>query len=243
MKDTTKKRRQRLLGTNAKTLKSEKTGALVASHQLSPATESIPFGGVHMCAEASDGCMGGCLKHAGYNVMKTHLSARVRRTLYWLRQPEQYHHQLNKELQAHARKAERLNLEAWARPNTLSDQPELAIRCCEDNPDMNFYDYTKRLKWWIKNLHRQPSNYFLVLSRSETNHDRWLQLMNTNKWVGAVVFDGPMPSTWHGFPVVDGTTDDSVWLSPPGTIRGLKLIGTNEAKQKARDSGFAIITN
>ena len=243
MKDTTKKKRQRLLGTNAKTQKSEKTGALVASHQLSPATESIPFGGVHMCAAASDGCMGGCLKNSGMNVMPTHLSARVRRTLYWLRQPEQYHHQLNKELQAHARKAERLNLEAWARPNTLSDQPELAIRCCEDNPDMKFYDYTKRLKWWTKNLHRQPSNYFLVLSRSETNHDRWLQLMNTNEWVGAVVFDGPMPSTWHGFPVVDGTTDDSVWLSPPGTIRGLKLIGTNEAKRKARESGFAIITN
>ena len=243
MKDTTKKKRQRLLGTNAKTQKSEKTAALVASHQLSPATESIPFGGVHMCAEASDGCMGGCLKNSGMNVMPTHLSARVRRTLYWLRQPEQYHHQLNKELQAHARKAERLNLEAWARPNTLSDQPELAIRCCEDNPDMKFYDYTKRLKWWTKNLHRQPSNYFLVLSRSETNHDRWLQLMNTNEWVGAVVFDGPMPSTWHGFPVVDGTTDDSVWLSPPGTIRGLKLIGTNEAKRKARESGFAIITN
>ena len=243
MKDTTKKKRQRLLGTNAKTQKSEKTGALVASHQLSPATESIPCGGAHMCAEASDGCMGGCLKNSGMNVMPTHLSARVRRTLYWLRQPEQYHHQLNKELQAHARKAERLNLEAWARPNTLSDQPELAIRCCEDNPDMKFYDYTKRLKWWTKNLHRQPSNYFLVLSRSETNHDRWLQLMNTNEWVGAVVFDGPMPSTWHGFPVVDGTTDDSVWLSPPGTIRGLKLIGTNEAKRKARESGFAIITN
>ena len=243
MKDTTKKKRQRLLGTNAKTQKSEKTGALVASHQLSPATESIPFGGIHMCAEASDGCMGGCLKNAGMHVMPTHLSARVRRTLYWLRQPEQYHHQLNKELQAHARKAERLNLEAWARPNTLSDQPELAIRCCEDNPDMKFYDYTKRLKWWTKNLHRQPSNYFLVLSRSETNHDRWLQLMNTNEWVGAVVFDGPMPSTWHGFPVVDGTTDDSGWLSPPGTIRGLKLIGTNEAKRKARESGFAIITN
>ena len=243
MKATTRPKRQRLLGTNAKTLKSRKTGALVASHQLSPAKESVPFGGVHMCPEASQGCTAGCLKNAGMNVMPTHLSARVRRTLYWLRQPDQYHTQLNKELGAHKRKAGRLGLEPWARPNTLSDQPELAIRCCEENTDMEFYDYTKRLKWWIKNLHRKPDNYFLVLSRSESNHNRWLELMNTGEWVGAVVFDGPMPSTWHGFPVVDGTTDDSVWLSPPGTIRGLKLIGTNAAKQAARESGFAIITN
>ena len=242
MKDTVRNSWPRLLGTNAKTLKSSKVGALVASHQLSPATESVPFGGVNMCAEASKGCSAACLKNAGMNVMPTHLDARVRRTLYWLRYPDLYHAQFNKELAAHKRKAARLKLEPWARPNTLSDQPELAIRCSEENQDMKFYDYTKRLKWWTKNAHRKPSNYFLALSRSESNHDRWLAMMHTGEWVGAVVFDGPMPDTYLGFPVVDGTADDSIWLSPPGTIRGLKLIGTNKAKQAARESGFAIIT-
>ena len=230
----------RLLGRNAKTIKSRGTGALVASHQLAPATESVPYGGVHMCAEASAGCISACLKYAGMNVMPTHANARVRRTLWWLRDPLGYHAQLNKELRAHKRKADRLDMEAWARPNTLSDKPALGIIAAQDNPDIGFYDYTKRLKWWAKHKGNKPDNYFIVLSRSESNHERWLRMMRTGEWVGAVVFDGPMPDTYIGFPVVDGTKDDSVWLSPPGTIRGLQLIGTNKAKQAARDSGFSV---
>jgi hypothetical protein len=235
-------RPRRLLGTNAKTIKSAKTGALVASHQMSPATESVAHGGVNMCAEASAGCAGACLKNAGMNVMPTHMLARINKTVWWVREPERYHIQLNKEVQAHRRKAERLGLEAWVRPNTLSDQPRMAIQAATDNPDVGFYDYTKRLKWWAKHRDKMPDNYFVVLSRSESNHERWLSMMRTGEWVGAVVFDGPMPDTYLGFPVVDGTKDDSVWLSPPGTVRGLQLIGTNKAKQAARESGFAVNT-
>lgn len=233
---------KRLLGRNAKTEKSAKTGALVASHQMSPATESVEYGGVNMCAEASAGCIGACLKNAGMNVMPTHVRARVNKALWWLREPDPYHAQFNKEVQAHKRKAERLGLEPWVRPNTLTDRPMFAIRTARENPSVYFYDYTKRLKWWQKHKNKRPDNYFIVLSRSESNHERWLRMMQTGEWVGAVVFDGPIPDTYLGFPVVDGTKDDSVWLSPPGTIRGLQLIGTNKAKQAARESGFAVKT-
>ena len=151
---------------------------------------------------------------------------------------------MNHELQAHKRKAERLGLEPACRPNTLSDVPQMAIRVAEENPWLQAYDYTKRLKWWAKHGGRRPDNYTVVLSRSETNEDQWVSMMRTGKWAGAVVFDTgdpeEFPTHYMGFPVVNGDSDDTVWRAKPGVVRGLTLKGTKAAKKAARDGGFAV---
>ena len=233
----------RLFSRNAKTEKSKGDGALILPLQLSPATESVPFGGKNTCPEASS-CTKACLKFAGMNNMPTHENVRVRRTLLYFDDPEEFHRLINKELAALRRKADKAGMTAAARPNTLSDLPRLGIRTANENPDMEIYDYTKRLKFWKKHGHERPDNYTVVLSRSETNEDLWNELMNTGEWAGAVVFDtddpANFPTHYMGHPVENGDASDSRWKTPKGTVVGLTLKGTNKAKQEARDSGFAV---
>ena len=234
----------RLFSQNHKTELSKGDGAIILPLQLSPATESVEHGGKNMCAEYSPGCIKACLKKAGMNVMPTHVAARVRKTLFYLNEQEEFHRQADKELEALKRKAAREDMIPATRPNTLSDVPQLGIRIATDHPDLQVYDYTKRLKWWRKHSEERPDNYAVVLSRSETNEDLWNELMSTGDWAGAVVFDtkdpAEFPTHYMGFPVENGDASDSRWKTPRGTVVGLTLKGTNEAKQKARDSGFAV---
>ncbi len=174
----------RLFSRNSKTEKSKGDGALILPLQLSPATESVPHGGKNMCAEASQGCAKSCLKKSGMNIMPTHVAARVRKTLLYLNEQEEFHRLANKELEALKRKAAREGMIPATRPNTLSDVPQLGIRVATEHPDLQVYDYTKRLKWWKKHSDKRPDNYAVVLSRSETNDDLWNEMMSTGEWAG-----------------------------------------------------------
>ena len=51
-------------------------------------------------------------------------------------------------------------------------------------PDVQFYDYTKNWKRFEKQL---PANYHLTFSRSETNHDKAMELLNSGINV-AIIF-------------------------------------------------------
>lgn len=233
-----------LTRSQSKTDKSKNDGAIVWAMQFSPATESVEHGGKNMCAEFSPGCIKACLKKAGMNIMPTHVAARIRKTLLYLNEEEEFHRLANKELEALKRKAAREGMTPATRPNTLSDVPQFGIRIANDHPDLQVYDYTKRLKWWKKHSDKRPDNYAVVLSRSETNDDLWNEMMSTGEWAGAVVFDtddpANFPTHYMGYPVENGDASDSRWKTPKGTVVGLTLKGTNEAKQEARDSGFAV---
>ena len=102
-------------------------------------------------------------------------------------------------------------------------------------PSVQYYDYTKRPEraWdWIAG--RQPSNYHLTFSRSESNSAAVQALLG--KINVAVVFRGALPITHRGFAVIDGDFDDLRFLDPPGVIVGL----VEKGLAKKDESGFVV---
>ena len=108
-------------------------------------------------------------------------------------------------------------------------------------PNLQFYDYTKNhLRFNIQ----LPSNYSLVFSRSETNHEKSIEILKKGFNV-AMVFDVP-PTEFESFQVVDGDETDLRFLDNQGVIVGLKykkLTGKGANNSEAFESGFAIRTN
>jgi hypothetical protein len=108
-------------------------------------------------------------------------------------------------------------------------------------PNVQFYDYTKNHTRFNKVL---PSNYHLTFSRSETNHDKAIELLKRGVNV-AMVFD-KLPETFEGFEVINADLDDLRFLDKRGgVICGLKykkMTGKGANNAEAFESGFAIRT-
>lgn len=88
-----------------------------------------------------------------------------------------------------------------------------------------------------------PANYHLTFSRSETNHDKAMELLGKGVNV-AIVFD-KLPKTFAGFPVINGDDTDLRHLDPKGVIVGLKYKkitgkGGAEKNKLAYSSGFVL---
>ena len=90
-------------------------------------------------------------------------------------------------------------------------------------PDVTFYDYTK-----IPNRFNNkvlPSNYHLTFSRSETNHNEVVDILNRGYNV-AVVFgikdENDLPETYLGYPVINGDESDLRFLDTDNVVVGLK---------------------
>jgi hypothetical protein len=106
-------------------------------------------------------------------------------------------------------------------------------------PAVPFIDYTKNDKRVRRMLRGElPSNYWLTFSRSGKNEATALELLSAGANV-AVVFGGGLPTTWNGFPVLDGDKHDLRNLDPRGGyVVGLSPKG-NKAKRD-RTSGFVL---
>ena len=107
-------------------------------------------------------------------------------------------------------------------------------------PNVQFYDYTKNWTRFDKVL---PSNYYLTFSRSETNHDKAMELLKRGINV-AIVFD-KLPETFEGFKVINADETDLRFLDEKGVICGLKYKkltgkGAGEKNKIAFESGFAL---
>jgi hypothetical protein len=106
-------------------------------------------------------------------------------------------------------------------------------------PDLQFYDYTKIVKRFNKNL---PENYSLTFSYSREKDYYNGQIDNLSikllkKDINvAVVFRNELPKTYLGFPVVNGDESDLRFNDYRGVIVGLKAKG--EAKKD--NTGFVI---
>lgn len=88
------------------------------------------------------------------------------------------------------------------------------------------YDYTK---WPLRSRKKRPENYHLTYSASEDTTDREIHdylgqginvavLLRVKKGV-------PLPTEWHGFPVIDGDVHDFRPDDPKGVIVGLRAKG------------------
>lgn len=133
------------------------------------------------------------------------------------------------------------------RLNGTSDIPYENLRVFEGGknifevfPKVKFYDYTKNYTRFDKVL---PKNYTLTFSRSETNNEKAMELLERGFNV-AMVFD-KTPKKYEGYKVINGDKDDLRFKDPKNVIVGLKyknLTSNGANNKKAFESGFAIKT-
>ena len=249
-------KRQILLTTNnAKTIKSLKVNDIETQLPfltyilyMSPFTQNSK--GINVCSHASKGCADSCLVGSGFGGMYENVNkGRVAKTEYFLSSRVEFLNQLKDEIERAIKKHEGKAIVTF-RLNGTSDLPYEKYKVFENNtknifemfPDVIFYDYTKNYKRFEKTL---PSNYHLTFSRSETNHDKAMELLKRGINV-AMVFD-KLPSEYQGFEVINADNDDLRFLDPKGVICGLKYKkmtgrGGAEKNKVAFESGFVIRT-
>jgi hypothetical protein len=215
----------------AKIEKTRMNGVWEAVLYMSPATESVPFGGVNMCAYAG-ACAYVCLgNHSGRMVMPAAKQARIARTLMFLRERETFYSMLAKEILRHVKACRKIGVVPAFRPNGSQDHRGLgawvAAHCAELYPDARVYDYTK-IPPTAADYRRK--NYHLTYSFSERPEAKRVALAHLERGGSvSVVFDvrkgEPLPPTWNGYPVIDGDKSDARFMDPAGSVVGLRLKG------------------
>lgn len=248
---STKIKEQTLLTrNNNKTMKGEKLG--YRTYILYMSAFNFNSLGKNVCSHASAGCAESCLVGSGmggiYNQVK---AGRLRRTEWFLTNRKAFLNKLRSEIEKavllneYANKKNEEQTILTFRLNGTSDLAYEKFRVFEDGknifelfPDVQFYDYTKNHNRFKNPL---PANYHLTFSRSETNHDKAMEVLKKGHNV-AMVFN-KVPETYLGYEVVNGDKDDLRFLDKENVIVGLKyknLTGAGADNKKAFESGFAI---
>jgi hypothetical protein len=217
------------VGTDAKTSKGQKINVLTGVLYLSPASLS----GVNVCPKASEGCRAACLFTAGRGIMRPVFRARVLKTLAFFADRKRFEASLTKSIQKLEAKAKRKGFLPAVRLNGTSDlafesiYPEIFKRF----KSIQFYDYSKRIERFQKS---RPENLDLTFSLSESNKKEAFQALNLGFRVAAVFSGEVLPSTFEGFPVIDGDSTDARFLDQGSVFVGLKAKG----RAKKDQSGF-----
>jgi len=164
------------------------------------------------------------------------MRARIAKTKKLQRTPIAFQKQLHKDVASLVKAAARKGFTPAVRLNGTSDQPKLALQLAAKFPAVQFYDYTKLPKPWL----RVRPNYHLTFSRSECNTTECIEALQHGINV-AVVFkvkkDAPLPQKWNGYNVVDGDETDLRFLDPQGVVVGLRAKG----RAKLDNTGFVIL--
>lgn len=207
---------------NAKTPKGESYGWLTGILYLAPADES---GVINTCPFAGL-CKDPCLFTSGRASVFTSVNqARIAKTRRLAADREGFLAQLRLDIAALIRRADRMGLRPAVRLNGTSDLPWLALRLCNEFPAVQFYDYTKCPKPWI----RLRPNYHITFSLDGNRNLAEARAALANHISVAVVFDTrkghQLPTEWLGRPVVDGDQHDLRFLDPSGVVVGLRAKG------------------
>lgn len=229
---------------NPKLAKNEKVGVLSAPLHLAPASLS----GFNVCPMASKGCIKACLHTAGNPAyMEQKNKGRIEKTRAYIDRTTRaaFMAVLAFEIRALQCKASDLDKKTAVRLNATSDVFWERVRVDVDGvsrslmdhfPSVVFYDYTKVAKRAVASVEQSdwPSNYHLTFSRSENNHFHCNTVLRRGGTV-AVVFD-KVPTSFEGFPVIDGDEHDYRPADGHGVIIGLKAKG--DAKKDT--TGFVV---
>lgn len=214
-----------------KMLKGEKLGFKTYILHLIPNTLS----GHNVCPQATPACISTCLNISSHGRAVKTQAARKRKTLLYFNNRAEFYRLLDRDINKAVRLAEKEKKKLCIRLNGTSDLPQIAIEFAQKYSNIQFYDYTKILKYADTPL---PENYHLTFSRSEFNESEVLPLIDKGFNV-AVLFD-QIPEVWRGYEVIDGDLSDLRFLDKRGVIVGL----TPKNKAKFDDTGFLVrITN
>ena len=224
---------------NPKIQKGTKLGYLSFILHLAPADLS----GKNTCPKATAGCKAACLNTAGRGGMfrkgentNTIHKARIRKTVAFFFDREQFMANLVADIRKGIKFAERQGLTPVFRLNGTSDlswekyEAEAGKNIFELFPTVQFYDYTKVLGRKVS----QYKNYHLTFSKADGN-DADVAKAIAEGYNIAAVFD-EMPAEHMGLPVINADETDLRFLDPKGVIAGLKAKG----RAKKDYSGFVI---
>jgi len=191
--------------------------------------------GINVCAMSKlAGCKDTCLVWAGHGFMPSVVEARTRKTKLYRDDRETFFQMLRGDIFAFMYDCEKRGVKPAIRLNVISDIN--FIKIIEEFPQVQFYDYTKNIKWHKKSI---PANYHLTFSYSEAN-SKYMKLFEpvwkTNYNI-AVVFKGKtLPDTFKGRRVINGDLTDHRFLDETGVVVGL----TAKGKARKDTSGFVI---
>lgn len=230
---------------NAKTIKGEKQNYKTYILYMSPAFQNDK--NINLCSHASKGCLDACLFKSGFGGIYTSVQkARIAKSNYFLNDRERFLKQLKNEIESaiiQQKDGEKLAF----RLNGTTDINFEKFKI-EDNknifelfPDVQFYDYTKNYVRLEKRT--LPKNYHITFSRSETNEEKAIEMLNLG-FNAAFVFD-KLPTSYKGYKVINGDVNDLRFLDEKNTIVGLKykkLTGKNADNSKGIKSNFVIET-
>lgn len=210
------------INADAKTVKGNSRGYLTGVLYLAPYNLS----GRQVCPKASEGCAAACLNTAGRGVYDNVQQSRIAKTNRFFENRKAFIAELVRDIEALLRKAARERMIPVVRLNGTSDMPWEKFACVRNGvkydsimeafPEINWYDYTK-----ILNRHKALSlpNYNLTFSLSENNDKEAVKAL-TQGYNVAVVMDvkrkEAKPTTWGGYPVIDGDETDLRFLDPNG---------------------------
>ena len=197
---------------------------------LSPYKENSH--GKNVCGHASNGCASACLNTAGRGAFSNVRNARIKKTDYLFDDMTSFLATLSGELRKANNKPSAVRLNGTSDLDFISLlRAKLGVDVLTDMPNLQFYDYTKNIKRAMKYL---GTPYHLTFSRSEDNEHECLEYLRAGGNV-AVVFK-QLPSTWHGYEVIDGDENDMRYTDKKGVVIGLVAKG----KAKKDTSGFVI---
>jgi len=213
---------------------------------LAPANQS----GYEVCPMRTEGCTAACLHESGHNRIDTKLNrinnARIKKTRLFFEQKEFFMGWIIAEIQSAKKKAEKNGQRFSVRLNGTSDIEFNQFKfegkpIYELMPEVQFYDYTKVYKRMRR--YDEIPNYDLTFSFSGENETETVSTLITGAGRVAVVFEGPeLPTSWKGFPVVDGDAYDMRYLDPKGVVVGLRFKKVRN-KIDVSDSNFIIPNN
>jgi hypothetical protein len=132
---------------NAKTTKGEKLGILTGILYLAPANES---GVTNTCASSTPECRQACLYTAGRGRFDSVRYGRIRKTRWLARDRAGFVEELKRNVARLVARARKLGLKPAVRINGTSDLPWLAQEIAAAFPGVQFYDYTKHPKPWLR---------------------------------------------------------------------------------------------
>lgn len=225
---------------DAKTIKGEKVGILTGVMYFAP----VDLSGYQVCPKATNACSAACLFTAGRGVYQKVRNGRMRKTKLFFENRILFMEQLHEDIRKLVVRAKNRGMKPVVRLNGTSDIAWEKIayivngvyfrNVMEAYPDVTFYDYTKVLN--RKSALTIP-NYHLTFSLADGNDEDALKALAMGMNVAVVIHSkrkDVKPSTFSGFPTIDGDTDDARFLDTKGHIVLLR------AKGKARYdvSGF-----
>ncbi len=214
---------------NAKLAKSSGSEYEIVSLFLQPGETD----GVNLCPFSTPECLAVCLHTAGLAaVFPSIIESRQRKAREFVANRRAFIERVRHELRLAQRRADKHGKTLAVRLNG-SQEIKWPKSIYQEFPRAQFYDYAKN-----PDSHTE-GNHHITFSFSGENLGECLNRLEHGENV-AVVFDSPnFPTTWNGFPVIDGDRSDLRFLDPPGVVVGLKAKG--EAKT-APTGGFIQIT-